>query len=186
MKSFSKRSMATFVFAAVVLTLTGAALWWNSADKLGDVHAGITASYPSVAHVTPDEFSQLDKASLLIIDTRERPEFEVSHLPGAIQISPDLSAEGFLAQYGGQVAGKTVVFYCSVGVRSSQFIEKVQSSLKARGATTVANLEEGLFGWHNEKRALVTGNKGETEFIHPYDEIWGRLIERGQLTSYTP
>lgn len=186
MKGRSVRSIAISTFSAGALAIAAVAFFGNSRDTLDDVHASIVGSYPDVMHISPAEYSALEDTALLVFDTRERDEFAVSHLRGAIQVAPDLSAEDFIARYGDKAQGKIAVFYCSVGVRSSKFAEKVQAQLKAKGAIRVVNLERGLFGWHNDKRPLVTNGTGNTEAIHPYDELWGNLIERGQLTSYTP
>ncbi|MDC0887107.1 rhodanese-like domain-containing protein [Altererythrobacter sp.] len=155
------------------MAIAGIASWWNSRDLLADVHAGVESSFPDVAHILSGAFSQLDTGSLLIFDTREEDEFAVSHLPGALRIDPDLAVEDFLAKYGDQVMGKTVVFYCSVGVRSSEFADKVQSALKADGAAKVVNLKHGLFGWLNDGRQLVSSDGKATQAIHPYDGFWG-------------
>ena len=186
MSLLSRRGFVISSFVATALAFSGATIWWNSRDPLVDVHAGIVKTFPAVAHVSPEEFSQLDSATLVLFDTREEDEFAVSHLPGAIRVSPGLPADEFLAEYGDQVAGKTVVFYCSVGARSSQFANDVQSGLQARGAVQISNLERGLFGWHNDGRLLVRGDGGETQAIHPYDAIWGRLVDRQALTAYEP
>ncbi len=79
-----------------------------------------------------------------------------------------------------RVNGKTAVFYCSVGVRSSRLAERVAQGLKARGAVAVDDLAGGIFAWHGEARPLVDA-KGPTDFVHPYDATWGRLLARPQL-----
>jgi rhodanese-related sulfurtransferase len=180
------RGIAISTFSAGTLALAALAFFGNSPDALEDVHATIVGGYPNVSHISPAEYAVLDDTDLLVFDTREKDEFAVSHLRGAIQVAPDMSAEDFFRHYGDKAQGKIVVFYCSVGVRSSKFAEKTQSQLKASGAIRVVNLERGLFGWHNDKRPLISNGTGSTEAIHPYDEFWGRLIERKQLTSYAP
>ena len=83
--------------------------------------------------------------------------------------------------------GKTVVFYCSVGVRSSALAESVKADLLAAGTKEVVNLEGGIFGWHNQSRPLVD-KSGPTTFVHPYNAYWGRLLTRPELarTSVHP
>ena len=53
------------------------------------------------------------------------------------------------------------------------------------GAASVSNLENGIFGWHNEQRALVDAN-GKTDAVHPYDNIWKRYVERDEKARFTP
>ncbi len=76
-----------------------------------------------------------------------------------------------------------VTLILSVGRRSSVLAEKVQKQLLEQGSTRVLNLENGIFGWHNETRKLTRGTD-ETEFVHPYSWRWGRLIEREDLIRY--
>jgi len=68
----------------------------------------------------------------------------------------------------GDVMDKQIIVYCSVGRRSSIFAERVQADMLANGALSVSNLERGIFGWHNESRALVDA-RGATDAVHPYD-----------------
>ena len=84
----------------------------------------------------------------------------------------------------GDVSGKDIVAYCSVGRRSSIFAKDMQEALKAEGAVSVANLEGGVFGWHADRRALENEN-GATDLVHPYDEIWKRYVPRQDAVSYS-
>lgn len=122
---------------------------------------------------------------VILFDTREAEEFAVSHLPGAIRIAPDLPPEDFLAQYRTRISGKTAVFYCSVGARSSGFAKQVQDDLIGAGAARVVNLEKGLFGWHNDGFLQIDSSGQETKFIHPFNGFWGRLIKRSELISHS-
>ncbi len=117
-----------------------------------------------------------DSARYVVFDTRPKEEYEVSHLPHAIQVDPQLSAKDFFQQYGDSLAGKNLVFYCSVGYRSSLFLQRVQKELQARGVRSASNLRGGIFRWYNEGN-LVIDAEGPTDKIHPYDKIWGGLIE---------
>ena len=136
----------------------------------------VSRRWPQIGHVTPAELAPLLKdGQVLLFDVREEPEYQVSHIPGAIRISPGSAPAEFLARFGNDVKGKTVVFYCSVGMRSSQFAARVAESLRARGAEAVNDLAGGIFAWHNEGRTLVDA-AGPTPFVHPYAVSWGRLL----------
>ena len=91
----------------------------------------------------------------MVFDVRTPAEYAVSHLPGAVNVDPDMPAADFLARYGDSVDGKTAVFYCSVGVRSSRLASRVARELKARGAVAVDDMAGGIFAWHGEARPLV-------------------------------
>lgn len=157
------------------------------------IHAKIAKEHPNIAHITADDLTdgRLAKSDIVMFDVREPGEFAVSHLRGATQVDPNLSAAAFLDRYGDKLAGKTVVFYCSVGVRSSKFAERVRSALaepSSAGAgtpTRIANLTKGVFGWRNDGRLLSRGTEA-TDKVHPYDAYWGRLIRDPSAVAYTP
>jgi Rhodanese-like domain len=69
------------------------------------------------------------------------------------------------------------VFYCSVGMRSSSLAAEVQEALVKAGASGVFNLRGGMFGWHNARRPLVDA-AGATDFVHPFNDKWGKLVAR--------
>jgi len=49
----------------------------------------------------------------------------------------------------------------------------------------VVNLRGGVFAWHNQARPLEN-EAGTTDTIHPYNDKWGKLVERREGISYTP
>lgn len=154
----------------------------NSA--LNNKHQKIIQDFPAVKHVTATGLSQMKKDDVVIFDVREPGEYKVSHIEEAIWVSPKITTEEFLSKYSDQVNGKTVVLYCSVGHRSSVLAEKVQSGLNASGSQAVYNLEGGLFNWHNENKPLVTSGAKATDFIHPYNFYWGRMVNRKSKKRY--
>ena len=183
------------LFGAVAFSVVEAAP--DSALKV--VEEGVQVRFSDVRHVDPDTFekelaggsgggaSSAAPASTtqpVILDIRRADEFAVSHLPDAIRIDPKASAETILKTVG-DLTGRTVVVYCSVGVRSSQLAQRVQRTLEAKGATRVVNLVGGIFRWHNEGRGLVRGSL-KTDLVHPYDAFWGRLVDRHDKIAYSP
>ena len=153
--------------------------------KLSATHEKIIKKYPEVKHITADDFVQLKVSQTLIFDVREPEEYAVSHLKNAIQINPNMKISKFLDAYSDELNHKTIVFYCSVGERSSKLAAKYKLSLEAQGAQEIYNLVGGIFQWHNEKRKLMEENT-ETSLIHPYNRFWGRLLDDKNAISYKP
>lgn len=155
---------------------------------LESVQHDVRAKYPAVKQLSTARLaSMLAKPdNVLLLDVRELQEYNVSHLPGALQIQPlsALNSSGFLPTESA-VKNKTVVFYCSVGVRSSRMAEKLQYELKHCGALAVYNLQGGIFAWHNENRILVN-HDGRTDFVHPFDDKYKQLLYRQSLARYQP
>ncbi|MDA9008917.1 rhodanese-like domain-containing protein [Alphaproteobacteria bacterium] len=157
-----------------------------TADKLSAVEEDVSQNYPSVDHLETSEFLRLNEEKVVLFDVREEDEFAVSHLPGAVQIDPDLTGEKFLAKYGDFLSNqKRAVFYCSVGVRSSEMAIRVRKAMGGNEVANLHNLQGGIFRWHNESLPLAKGNN-PTDFVHPYNWRWGRLVNRSDLIRYDP
>lgn len=157
------------------------------AFTLDSVRAKVIRDHADVAQLSPVRLDSLfaDDPAPLLIDVREAPEYAVSHIGGAQRADPGITAAQFLEAFTVRAKGRPVVFYCSVGVRSSILAEKVQAGLRASGSGQVYNLDGGIFGWHNEKRPLVDAG-GPTDFVHPYDSHWGKLLIRRELATDKP
>lgn len=157
-----------------------------SADRLDNIDRELQNSFPNIGHVTPAQLSQWTSAGkeVLLIDVREEDEFAVSHLEQSIRIDPQASASEVAAIIG-DATGKDVIFYCSVGVRSSQLADRAKSELQRIGAGDIYNLSGGIFAWHNDERPLMS-DAGETQMVHAYDRVWGKLVTRQDYVSYAP
>lgn len=159
-------------------------------DRLARIEADIERAFPGVGQVPPDELARrlaqqarepVDASTqgIVLFDVREPEEFAVGHLPGAVRMDPGARTEDVLIALKSEGAGACpqVVFYCSVGVRSSILAERARDGLKKAGCPDPGNLRGGVFAWHNQQRMLVNA-KGPTSFVHPYDRRWGRLLIR--------
>jgi len=174
-------ALAALLAAAITLAKDKAA-----DDPLDKIHQDIVTDYPGISHISRAELEkQLISNEILILDTRPIEEYNVSHIPGALQVDPDIDSETFQIKFGTSLKDKTVIVYCSVGRRSSILGDRLQSTVLASGAISVQNMEGGLFGWHNDNRPLVDAS-GVTSDIHPYNAYWGRLIEKKDSISYRP
>ncbi len=52
-------------------------------------------------------------------------------------------------------------------------------------ASELCNLEGSIFKWANEGKELVDCNNKKTECCHPYNYLWGKLLET-KLRVYEP
>lgn len=111
--------------------------------------------------------AMLDKREvLLLLDTREKNEFEVSHIPGAVYVGYDKFSLSSLEAYS---KNQTIVTYCSIGYRS----EKVGEKLKKAGYKNVYNLYGGIFDWVNSGYSVEDESKNKTRRVHAYNKNWG-------------
>jgi rhodanese-related sulfurtransferase len=149
--------------------------------ELAATMADVAERWPDIPHIAvPEAAAKMESGNVVLFDVREGEEYAVSHLPGAIHVDPGTSSDDFLSKFANRVDGKDVVFYCSVGVRSSKLAARVKSQLAEGGATGVYDLAGGIFAWHSERRPLVNAS-GPTDYVHPFNASWGRLVVRGDL-----
>lgn len=170
--------------ALTVLLMSVSLGGYAMSPALEKIHRGIATRYQGICHIAAAQLASLDRNRIVLFDVRTRKEYNVGHLQGAIHVEPGIDAEEFIERYAQRARGKTVVFYCSVGQRSSRLAARV-SDLLANTARDSFNLKGGLFNWRNERRPMVIDNQ-TTPYIHPYNFFWGRLIEDRQAIRYQP
>ena len=139
-----------------------------------EVISDIRDKYPDVNQLRTDELHSWLTGSrsepIILIDAREKEEFRVSHIAGAMNIPYDKDPLKHLTDI---KPDSPIVVYCSVGYRSSILAGKLQDM----GLKEVYNLEGSIFKWANEDRPLVQG-KVTVHKVHPYNTHWGDLLER--------
>ena len=123
-----------------------------------------------VPEVGVDDARAMEEA--LFVDAREREEYDVSRIPGAVWVGYDTFDQGRLEGVGKE---RPIVVYCSVGYRS----EKITQRLRENGFSQVYNLYGGIFEWVNREMP-VEDSLGRTRKVHAYDRFWGQWLKRGQ------
>ena len=107
-----------------------------------------------------------------VVDTREKAEFEVSHLQDATWVGYDTFSMENVANLD---KGKPVLVYCTVGARSQEIGKK----LKEAGFKEVYNLYGGLIEWVNEEKPIFHGDS-LTNHVHIYSRSWGIWLTKGE------
>ncbi|MEP0710436.1 rhodanese-like domain-containing protein [Algoriphagus sp.] len=119
--------------------------------------------------IKPAELTDLSHYQ--VVDTREKEEFDVSHLKGAIWVGYDTFS---LNNVSSLDKSKPVLVYCTVGARSQEIGKK----LKAAGFSQVYNLYGGLIQWSNEEKPIFHENV-QTDKVHTYSKSWGIWLTNG-------
>ncbi len=162
----------------IIIVGFAALIAWQYFFTLDAIEKLVEKSHP-IPNISVDAFfskmTSADSVDYLIFDTRAPEEFQRSHLKTAIQVNPNTSPENFLKKYGGQIVGKKVVFYCSVGARSSILAEKILHEAPDI-ADSVMNLRGGIFRWYNRGYPVYSA-RGQTNDVHPYNFFWGKLLK---------
>lgn len=176
---FSKNLMKK-IFKLVIVTIilffhnssAGASLWWT--EQMVSLRFDVNhISHQQLQVLLP----AIDAHDVLLFDVRRPEEYQMSRITGSIQIAPDMSVQEFITQYGNAIHNKSLIFYCSVGYRSSEFIQRIEKQVRQKGVTAMYNLKGGIFRWYNENHPVINNN-GETDKIHPSDDSWANLINK--------
>ncbi|TFV92372.1 rhodanese-like domain-containing protein [Algoriphagus kandeliae] len=117
----------------------------------------------------PSEIQNL--SDFQILDTREKEEFDVSHLKGAINVGYDHFS---ISQLNKLDPKKPVLVYCTVGARSQDIGKKL-----AEKGFQVYNLYGGIFQWVNDGKE-VYDQSGKTNRVHTYNLAWSVWLEKGE------
>lgn len=167
--------------AGVVLTAAPALLPWtldptDPRVTLEDVEREVSKRY-GVSDVTSSSLAgMLASGNVTLFDVRTREEFEAGHLAGAIRVELGTTAEDIIKLYRDRLDDGPVVFYCAVGVRSSHMMVQTMRQIAPLASAGVYNLRGGVFRWTADGRSMVrAGERGTT---HPFNEDWGRLLNR--------
>lgn len=109
-----------------------------------------------------------------ILDTRQKKEYDISHLPGAIFIGDKEHLHNYLATNPDR--SKPVVVYCSIGVRS----EDAGEMMNNLEFGNVKNLYGGIFMWKDAGFKVVDSKNNPTDTIHVYSKEWGTYLKTGK------
>jgi rhodanese-related sulfurtransferase len=118
--------------------------------------------------------AKTDVSTFVILDTREKSEFEVSHVRGAIWVGYD---DFEIRRISHLPKVSRILLYCSVGYRS----EKVAEKLRIAGYRNVTNMVGGIFAWVNSGRRVVDSKGAPTTRVHGYSRAWGVWVNQGTV-----
>ena len=125
----------------------------------------------SVPYISVEEL-KMKQDEYLILDSRKAEEFEVSHLPNAIRVDDRLD-ETTLERI--RKSNKKIVVYCSVGVRSEDFSEKLQK----KTTKPILNLYGGIFAWKDAGFPILDDEGQPTERVHTFSKNWQDYLSTG-------
>jgi rhodanese-related sulfurtransferase len=116
------------------------------------------------AHQKKDDFA--------FLDSREKPEFEVSHIKNAVWVGYD---DFNINRLKGISKNQKIVVYCSVGARSEKITEKLMNA----GYTNIQNMYGGVFEWINDDFPVYDMQGKQTTKVHAYSKAWGIWLKKG-------
>jgi rhodanese-related sulfurtransferase len=189
-RTMTKRAILFGAMFGVVLAAGTAGLVWTASPALTpwtldptdprvtleDVEREVIRRYPVPEVASSTLAAMMARNQVALFDVRTQEEFDAGHLPGAVRIEPGSSASDILALHRDRLDDGPVVFYCAVGVRSSQVMMTTLRQIAPHASAGVYNLRGGVFRWTADGHSLVKG--GEPGHAHPFDDNWGQLLAR--------
>ncbi len=130
----------------------------------------------TIPYISVDELRRIQlNEQVVILDSREMKEYEVSKIPEAMYIGYSEFSAKTVSE---AIADKSqpVVIYCSLGVRSETIGEK----LKKAGFTNVKNLYGGIIEWKNKGYPVLDMEGNETEKVHTSSKYWSQWLKKGK------
>lgn len=115
--------------------------------------------------------NELPTDSIVLLDSREQSEYQVSHLKNSIWVGYDVFDSTKVASFPKDTA---IVVYCSVGYRSERIGEKLQQM----GFTNVYNLYGGIFEWANQTQEVLDSTETPTKKVHGFSKVWGIWLNK--------
>jgi rhodanese-related sulfurtransferase len=116
------------------------------------------------------------KSDYIILDTREKEEYDISHIQDAKYIGyKDFDKKKMTAI----PKDSKIVLYCSVGYRS----EKIGKKLQKLGYTNVYNLFGSIFEWVNQGYMVVDNLNHPVFKVHTYDKKWSQWVDEDKAVK---
>lgn len=144
---------------------------WGCRQKTFDEKMQSLYSH-TVPLITAAELLQNQPENLVLLDTRARQEYDVSHLPHARIVDYESFSPEDMA---GISKEAQIVVYCSVGYRSERIGEKLQKL----GYRNVKNLYGGIFDWKNKGNTVINNQNQPTDSVHTYNYNWSQWLYKG-------
>ncbi len=126
----------------------------------------------TVPLVYPQQLDQSKLKGVVLLDTRSKAEFDVSHIQGATFIDYDSFNP---ADVQGLDRHANIVVYCAVGYRS----ERIGEKLLEMGFYNVRNLYGGIVQWSNVDKPVINKKDLPTDSVHTGTREWSVWLTRG-------
>ncbi len=160
----------------IILSIVLVAGCGGKTQDLEEIKSKIETNFPQVNHISAEvvaNWLKEDESKTILLDIREKDEYNISHLPNAYNVPPDTSIEKLQETILKNLeSDRKIVLYCSVGLRSAIFTQKLQDA----GFTNVYNFNGSIFEWANLNKPVYQGD-GLVKKVHPYDEKWGKFLQ---------
>ncbi len=177
-------SVALLAISALVVLFVPSGMLKNAGLRVVELLIRSTlprsaGSNTAVKEISVEELSeqlQQHSSQILLFDVREEQEYAVSHIQGAVRLSPEIKSEEFRHILKKTAHTKKIVLYCSVGKRSGDAAYRLERIATESGAEAVYNLTGGIFRWHNSGFPVMN-EQGVVRRVHPFNRFWQMFVD---------
>lgn len=178
--------MARFL---IMTLLAGVAVILPWSQTLAQRPAGTPASADvRVALISPHDAAKAIARpnAPLVVDVRDKAEFDVGHLPKAVRLTIDVDNQPRLAisSIARRSRTRTVIMYCTSMGRSAHIAERLHLDLLEAGVQQLLVLKGGIIEWANEGLPMVDSANKPTVFVHPHDPETAKLLSDQTRVHY--
>ena len=136
----------------------------SNIERIDTLYRRSKLKFPETPDLSAEELIERRKTErVILVDSREKAERDVSKIPGAISAQ---DFESTIEMY----ADATVIAYCTIGDRSGHYAKE----LRKRGIDAY-NLKGGVLAWAHAGGTFVDGHGNETNRVHVYGTKWNLL-----------
>ncbi len=126
-----------------------------------------------IPYISVEELAK-SNTNTIILDAREKREFDISHIKNAVFVGYDnFDLEAVKNSLPNK--DQQIIVYCTLGVRSEDIAEKLDSI----GYTNIYNLYGGIVEWKNKDFKVYDSKEKETENVHVCNEYWSQWLKKG-------
>jgi len=163
-----KRSSISILVFILIFVFTCTLYSYSQSPKVENPAFNFLINMLLKRDVPEMDIQQFNKETkpLVLLDTRTKSEFEISHIPGSIWVGYE---EFDIESIRNIPADAKIISYCSIGYRSEEITRKLQ----AAGYKNSSNLYGGIFEWVNQEGKLEDMEGMATEKLHVYKRMWG-------------
>ncbi len=138
-------------------------------DRQRKIERGVAKThrcFPEVPGITAQELiAILAEKEIVLVDVRTPEEQLISGLPGAIDVDEFESRAD-------ELAGSSVVTYCTIGYRSSRYAEELLHQ-----GWDVKNLTGSILSWTHVRGPLVDPAGQPTRRVHVFSDKWNLVAD---------
>lgn len=167
------------VFQSAVFAIIGVAVLGYADDSVQRSDSALNAemmsmyreyreeAYPDAPEIRVQEFNSLrTEAKTVLVDVREKKEYAVSIIPGAI-------TQKEFERRKKRFRGYQIVVYCTIGYRSGEYTEMlIEDGYEA------FNMVGGVLAWAHDGFSFTRqGEQSNTNRVHVYGKKWNLVPE---------